>query len=228
MLCFNVEGFRRNISYLTNLIKLSSFKIIFLQEIWLNYHENGFISNNFPEFTFSISTPDMFMHEEDKLLSSGAIWLGAAIGWHDDVSTKVNVLDSNHERLAAITIHFSSGTLLLISYYAPTAGNDDDYLESLSCLSQFILQNTPGQGNIIIGTDSNCSQKSTKRRKDAWSMFCKEFNFVIHSTGQNTFHHNNGTSESSIDFFVASESITISDIQLHSLYPGESRESVQS
>ena len=215
MMSFNVEGFRRNRSYLTNLIQSSIYKIIFLQEIWLNYHDLGFINNSFPEFTFSISTPDMFMYEEDKLLRAGPIWHGAAIGWHDDVSTKVNVLDSNHERLAAIQLNFSSGTLLLVSYYAPTAGNDDDYLESLSCLSQFIIQNTSVHHNVIIRTEFNCSQKSTQRRKYAWSKFCKDFNLVIHSTNQNTFHHNNGTSESCIDFFVATEPVAVFDIKLH-------------
>ena len=71
---------------------------------------------------------------------------------------------------------------------------------------------------MIIGTDSNVSNKSTKRRMNAMKVFLKEFSLeTILINEEPTFHHNNMISESQIDhiFFNISENsnmkITLKD-----------------
>ena len=63
--------------------------------------------------------------------------------------------------------------------------------------------NTPDSGSVLIGADSNCSKKSTKRRKLAWEDFCRTFSLEITQTSSPTFHHHNGSSESTIDYFLS-------------------------
>ena len=85
--------------------------------------------------------------------------------------------------------------------------HDDEFLEAVSHLSQYILLHASIGDQIVIGTDSNCSSKSTFRRRESWRIFCDTFSLKVHNTENPTFHHNNGTSESTIDFFVTSCSL---------------------
>ena len=99
-----------------------------------------------------------------------------------------------------------------VCLYAPTAGNDDDFLETLSHLSSFISLHASSTDSILIGTDSNCSSKSTSRRREAWRTFLESSSLIIHETQLPTFHHNNGTSESAIDYFVSSSSLSLGQL----------------
>ena len=57
---------------------------------------------------------------------------------------------------------------------------------------------------MLLGADSNCSEKSTNRRNQAFHSFCVEHNLIqIRSHGP-TFHHCNGVSSSNIDLFLIS------------------------
>ena len=80
----------------------------------------------------------MFQNPEDKLSSSGPVWHGVAIGWRTDMRLNVQPLQSNNERIAGMKIMLSQHSLLLISLYAPTSGKDEDFLETMSILSDFL------------------------------------------------------------------------------------------
>ena len=190
--------------YFSELVAQYSPKVIFMQEIWLSYSESQILAKDFPMYNFQVSTPDMFTHAEDILGNHGPTWHGVALGWHSDLNSQVTQLDSGFERFAAARLTLSSGTILMISLYAPTSGKDDEFLECFSYLSNFINENRVTNEAIIIGTDSNCSEKSTSRRKNIFSNFCLAFSFTVHTTNLPTFHHNNLTSESCIDFFLVS------------------------
>ena len=154
----------------------------------------------------------MFMHPEDKIAVPGAVWHGVAIGWHDDINPNMSSVQSDHDRLVSMKLSTDITSFLLISFYAPTAGKDEEFLESVSYLSTFIVQNVTAGDNVIIGTDCNCSDKSTSRRQQCWNNFCQTFSLKQQTTGLPTFHHNNGISETSIDMFVTSESVAIQDL----------------
>ena len=158
---------------------------------------------------FHVSTPDMFLHAEDKISHQGPVWHGAALAWHNDIHGKVTTLDSNHERYSAIRVNLGTLNLLAVSLYAPTSGKDDEFLECFSYLSNFINCNKSTTDLLIIGTDSNCSEKSTSRRKAAFTSFCSKHDLRQYASSRPTFHHNNSKSESCIDFFLISRCETI-------------------
>ena len=212
ILSFNIEGLKRNKNYLSSIIDQYQPKIVFLQEIWLPYHEATLLKQYLPSYNFKISTPDMFSSNEDKILKPGQVWHGVAVGWHDDVHADVEYIPSNNTRFVGIRIALKTGRILSISLYAPTSGKDDDFHECITDLTEYILSNISAGDRVLIGTDSNCSTKSTPRRQLCWGAFCDTFSLLSHSTGSSTFHHHNGSSESSIDLFLSSK-----DLKLYNL-----------
>ena len=204
MLSFNIEGFSRNRHYLGALLKEKP-KIVFLQEIWLAHHDQSKLCRDFPEYNFHVATPDMFIQNEDKIQNPQYAWHGATVAWHRDINHLVSTLPVTYERFSGIAIKFSeSFTIVAISLYAPTSGKDDEFHECLDYLSDFITSNAlPTSCHVVIGTDSNCSEKSSKRRQQAWSRFCEAFNLLVKATDEPTFHHHNGSSESCIDYFLS-------------------------
>ena len=212
MLSFNLEGFKRNKHYLSHLLSNVKPKIVFLQEIWLPYSEENILSNHHPEYSFKISTPDMFKHPEDLLGQHSHVWHGVAIGWRNDISGNINILDSTCERIVGVKIQLSSRYLLLLSFYAPTSGRDEDFLESISSLSEYLQRYSSPGDQVLIGADSNCSTKSSPRRQQAWKNFCESFQLQNYNSPLPSFHHHNGTSESFLDLFAASTSLALGDI----------------
>ena len=190
--------------YLLQLIETFSPKLLFLQEIWVPYSEEDNINLRLQEYTIQISTPDQFTPPEDKLCSSGHTWHGAAIVWHASLNSYVTNISNTHDRFTGIKIDFQGQSILAVSAYLPTSGQDDEFLECLSELSNFILVNNSDNRTILIGLDANCSLKSTARRISGFSDFCDENNLLKICVSEPTFHHNNGLSNSNIDFFLIS------------------------
>ena len=128
--------------YFSDLITEHFPKIIFLQEVWLPYHDEDKLKADFPDFNFLISTPDMFMNSEEKLSSVGPVWHGSALGWHNDIQHLVHRIAPTFERFSGVILKSSAkNSTLVISPYAPTSGRDDDFLECIGYLSDFITTN---------------------------------------------------------------------------------------
>ena len=107
----------------------------------------------------------MHLHPEDQFRKNSHVWHGVAIGWKKDLSASILPLESTYDRVAGIKLSSSSKSLLLVSFYAPTAGHDEDFLESISHLSDFLKSNMSTGDQVLIGADCNCSSKSTMRRQ---------------------------------------------------------------
>ena len=105
----------------------------------------------------------MFLPNEDKLMQSGPVWHGAAIGWHVELDAEVMPLPAFSKRFMGVKLETHHGSILAISLYAPTAGQDDEYLECLDDLTEYIQSYMAGNYEIVIGTDANCCSKSTSR-----------------------------------------------------------------
>ena len=158
--------------------------------MWLGHSEQDILHEDFPNYNFSVSTPDMFLNSEDIIQGPNHTWHGAAIAWHNDLHSSVAVLQSSHDRFAAVLLNLSNNSkILIVSLYAPTSGKDDDFLECLNYLEEFLITHTPGTGSVLIGADSNCSGKSSTRRQLAWSDFCQNFNLQLTMPSLPTFHH---------------------------------------
>ena len=184
--------------------------MIFLQEIWLPFSEKKIIDNFLPDYSFKIATPDMQQHPEDLLSSSGHVWHGVAIGWSKDLSGNIDLnIESSSDRIVGVKMKLANSSLLLLSFYAPTAGRDEEFLEAIACLTECLKSNVISGEHVIIGADANCSNKSSKRRQHIWKQFCEQHDLRIYSPLSPTFHHSNGMSSSCIDMFAASSSLVL-------------------
>ena len=215
MISFNIEGVKRNQHYLSYLLCKLQPKVIFLQEIWLPFHEQSILSSLHPDYSFTISTPDMYRQPEDLLQNPGHVWHGVAVGWRRDIAASITPLENTCDRIAGVKLNLQQRSLLLLSYYAPTAGKDDDYLDSVCNLSDFLRQYlSPGDG-VIIGADYNCSTKSPTKSQEAWSDICVKFQLATHHPPYPSFHHHNGLSESFLDIFATSTNIVVQNLVQH-------------
>ena len=133
------------------------------------------------------------------MMKPGPVWHGAAIGWHNSLNSYVTTLQSNSERFSGIKLCTGKSSVIAVSLYSPTHGKDDEFLECLSLLTEFLIANVSAGDSLIIGADTNCSSKSTSRRRKAWKTFLDQFCLSSQPNHNPTFHHHNGQSESSID-----------------------------
>ena len=95
----------------------------------------------------------MFTPSEDKMMTPGPVWHGSAIGWKNSLNSFVTKLTSNYERYSGIKLTLTNSSLILVSLYTPTSGKDDEYLECLSHLTEFLLGKICDKDAIIIGAD---------------------------------------------------------------------------
>ena len=98
----------------------------------------------------------------------------------------------------------SPGYLCLLT----TSGKDTEYLDCLGELSTFIAANNTENATVLIGMDSNCSERSTKRRANSLMQFCEDHSLVKVQVPESTFHHSNGASSSNIDYYLISKNST--------------------
>ena len=149
----------------------------------------------------------MFEQVEDQLNASGHVWHGTAVVWHCKLNAQVKPVKVVHTRFAGIKIQTSTSTILAISLYLPTSGQDEEFLDCISSLSNYILENTGSRDEVLIGTDTNCSKKSTMQRKKLYKDFCCELGLVEVGSKVPTFHHNNLVSTSNIDRFLVTKTL---------------------
>ena len=136
MISFNVEGFTRNYQYLRQLLSSRKANFVFLQEIWLPYSERGVLDSVLPDYRFKVATPDMQQFPEDLLSSTGHVWHGVAIGWSKEISGNINPnIERASDRIAGVKMKLAKGSLVLLSFYAPTSGCDEEFLEAVFCLT---------------------------------------------------------------------------------------------
>ena len=175
---------------------------LFLQETWLPNHESKILSEDFGDYSFHTSSSDSFTPPEDLILQSGPTWHGTALGWKKSLEKFVNKLPVISERFCGVKYEDTDSKVDILAYtvYLPTSGQDDEFLEILAILSSDISQHNTNDSVVIIGTDSNVSNKSSRRRYNAMKQFLQSFSLTtILKDDKPTFHHNNQTSESQVD-----------------------------
>ena len=115
----------------------------------------------------------MFTPTEDLILQSGPVWHGTAIGWKKSVEKCITKLNIVSDRFCGVKYVDTETKTSVIAYtaYLPTSGQDEQFMDVLSLLSFDIIQNNTENSVLIIGTDSNVSSKSTRRRIGAMERF---------------------------------------------------------
>ena len=188
---------------MTSILDHYSPMFIFLQEHWLpQYESNSILDQSMPEYSFLTTADDMFIPPEDRLLIPGPVWHGTAIGWHKSFDRFISKLPIVSERFCGVYFEEKIFQIEILSYsiYFPTSGQDDHFLEVLDLLDDDISRRKNSNTLLILGTDTNCSDKSTIRRQNAMQKFMDKFSLQSLVSPMNaTFHHNNGTSSSQID-----------------------------
>ena len=160
------------------------------------------------------TSSDMFTPPEELMLTPGTAWQGTTIGWSIDIDSFVKKLPIISDRFCGIYYSDISSNILSYTAYLPTSGQDEDFLEVLDQLSSDITQHLQNNVAVIIGADTNQSNKSSKRRTEAMEQFKQLFSLKSVLLSENpTFHHNNQTSVSQIDtilyFLPQSSSVNI-------------------
>ena len=177
--------------------------ILFIQEHWIPNHELDTFEKDFPQYSFHSTAYDMFVPEEELLTRSGPTWYGTSIAWKMEIDKYITRLPFCSERFCGVLYSDEGCSFLLSTLYLPTSGQDEDFNETLEILSADILKYLKEGIGLIIGTDTNVSIKSTKRRQAAMKHFQEHFN--LHSILPHdlpTFHHHNQTSASQIDHIL--------------------------
>ena len=202
----NIEGYKRNRYYLSKLINDYQPIFAFIQEHWLpDFETNVKMSKDFQNYNFLTTSSDSFTVPEDKMLESGPTWHGTALAWLKTVDSCITKIPIISERFCGVryTDNKTNTNILAYTAYLPTSGKDDEFNEILSQLSCDIRNNLEEKCAILIGLDSNQSEKSTKRRTESMNQFNKEFSLqTILKNTEPTFHHNNQLSVSQIDHIL--------------------------
>ena len=207
MLTLNIEGLSRNRLYFSDILSKHEPLLCFIQETWLPYFSESSLISQYPEYNFHLSSDDMFEQPEDQLNASGHVWHGTAVVWHCKLNAHVKPVKVVHTRFAGIKIETNTRTILAISLYLPTSGKDEDFSDCISSLSTFISENTNSKDEVLIGADTNCSEKSTRRRRKIYQDFCSELGLIEIGSQIPTFHHNNAVSSSNIDRFLVTRTL---------------------
>ena len=176
-----------------------------------SFEANTKFSKDFTDYEFITTSSDSFLAPEDIILQRGPVWHGTSLGWHSVISSHVERIPIISTRFCGVTINYSGLFITAYTVYLPTSGQDDEFLEVIALLSHDITENSGKESIIIIGIDSNCSEKATSRRQEAFSKFTDKLKLkTILSGSKATFHHNNGTSESQIDHILTNNSEAVS------------------
>ena len=177
---------------------------VFIQEHWMpSFEAKSSFSQDFPDYEFETTSSDSFLPAEDIILQRGPVWHGTAIGWHSSISSFIKTIPIVSTRFCGIKLEYSGIDIIAYTAYLPTSGQDDEFIEEISNLSHDISENVTRKTVIVIGMDSNSSQKSSSRRQEAFSLFTEKFQLQTILPGSKpTFHHNNGVSESQIDHIL--------------------------
>ena len=137
------------------------------------------------------------------MLESGPVWHGTAIGWDKSINQFITKLPLVSDRFCGVKYDDKKTQIIAYTAYLPTSGQDHDFLHVLSQLSSDIESYGALSTTLLIGLDSNQSQKSSRPRTEAMNKFINYFS--VRSVLENdspTFHHNNLTSESQIDHIL--------------------------
>ena len=171
-----------------------------------SYEANSKFSSDFSSYEFQTTSSDSFLAPEDIVSQSGPTWHGTAIAWHASFSSNMKTIPIVSTRFSGVIFEVKELKIVAYTVYLPTSGQDDDFLEEITAFSHDLSENSNSDTAIVIGIDANTSKRSSKRRQEAFEQFKNEFSLETILAGDKpTFHHNNGLSESQIDFILTNK-----------------------
>ena len=78
-------------------------------------------------------------------------WHGAGIAWHHSLNSCMIPVKNVNERFTGVKLQIESEVIFIISAYLPTSGKDNEFLECIQELSNYVTSNRGTNDIIIIG-----------------------------------------------------------------------------
>ena len=93
---------------------------MFIQEHWLPHNEaSAKFAQDFKNYNFTTTSSDMFTWAEDKMLESGPVWHGTALGWDKSVEKYITRLPLISERFCGVKYNDERTQILAYSAGLP-------------------------------------------------------------------------------------------------------------
>ena len=108
---------------------------VFLQEHWLPQHEaHVIIESDFKDYKFITTLADLFSPIEERLLETGPIWHGSALGWDKIIDSYIYPLQIVNEKFCGVKYVKKEQNISILAFiaYLPTSGDDDFFMDILS------------------------------------------------------------------------------------------------
>jgi hypothetical protein len=120
------------------------------------------------------------------------IYDGCSVFWIGDISSEINIVASESNRICAIKLTVDNASLLCINVYLPCEINDDTQSEFLNQLSNIHhIMNCHSNCQVILGGDFNVDFSRQWRHTSIHNNFCDQvtiFAAIKHASVTQRFH----------------------------------------
>ena len=211
---WNVEGLNRNIFNLKHFTEIYHPDLIFLSEPQIFTHDvehvMGYLKG---EYSYSLNTADKYDHELSlvKNRANG----GTMVCWKSCLDPYITPLPVSSPSFLPILFQPPSSPLSI--HYLPTLGQESQFIEELSKLSNTMeeLEDLHPQAPIFLRGDFNVNCK-IKTRKNLLEHFSDKHNLLHVMIEHPTYHHflGGGTSDSFLDKIMFSNHLPHPEVLL--------------
>ena len=200
---WNATGIMTGIPYLDKELKARSIDICGISEHWLR-PENSYLLNTFNKDY----TSHVVVNKDIRTLNSRRIGKGGvAFLWKNDLSSQIEVIDTDDDRLAMIKVILPETSLFFIQVYLPTSSYSLDYfiervdkifdLYNMHCCDEHVV--IMGDFNARITNDTRNMNTRDQYLLNAINLYnfrimtntnsCRgpRFTFTPYGPGSNTF-----------------------------------------
>ena len=192
---------------------------LFLSEIKCDTSDLIEAEDSLGEYIVRGNTPDQYITDRTLRIRKAAKnqQSGVAIVTPVQKSPDLSELKSHTHRMQALRLQNDDMNLLMISIYAPTNGDKGKQIEFakfLRYLSVFIQENRR-DSHVIIGGDLNVSPTHKESRRALVKQMMEENNLkIIIPGGPTNVCYNKNSKPSTLDYFMVSEEIEVSDLRI--------------
>ena len=199
---WNIEGFKRNIFNLKELLNREAPQIIFLSETQVYSSDVANLMTYFQgEYCVHSNSEDCF-NLDLPLLKSRATG-GTLTMWRKELDPFITVHPSPSSAILPLIFHPQGYAVSIhVNVYLPTQGREAEFMEDMSKLSALIEELVDKYTNaaLYIRGDFNVNDNNLKR-KQLFKYFLETHNLIELHIGHATYHHfvGDGASDSRLD-----------------------------
>ena len=204
---WNIEGLKRNIFNLRDLLNIEAPHMIFLSETQIFQSDiNHCVNYLAGVYSYHLNSEDQF--DKDLPLVSPKSVGGTMTLWRNELDPFITLHPPPSPSILPIIFHPPGCTTSLhLNVYLPTNGREDEFMEEMSKLFVLVqdLAVVYPAAPIYIRGDLNVNNKNSKR-KSILKYFLDSNNLDELKIDHPTYHHfvGDGTSDSNLDRIIFS------------------------